>query len=43
MNTVKKFFIMNSLQLKPNKFAESYKKNCCDNNRIFMKFINKIS
>ena len=31
-----------SLQLKPNKIAEFYKKNYCDNNRIFVKFINKI-
>ena len=30
------------LQLKPNKIAEFYKKNYCDNNRIFVKFINKI-
>ena len=38
----RKFFITNSLQLKPNKIAEFYKKNYCDNNRIFVKFINKI-
>ena len=37
-----KFFITNSLQLNPNKIAEFYKKNYCDNNRIFVKFINKI-
>ena len=30
------------LQLKQNKIAEFYKKNYCDNNRIFVKFINKI-
>ena len=42
LNMVKKFFIMNSLQLKPNKIAKFYKKNYCDNNRIFTKFINKI-
>ena len=41
LNMVKKFFITNSLQLKPNKIAEFYKKNYCDNNRIFVKFINK--
>ena len=37
-----KFFITKSLQLKPNKIAEFYKKNNCDNNRIFVKFNNKI-
>ena len=37
-----KVFIMNSLQLKQNKIAEFYRRNYCDNNRIFMKFINKI-
>ena len=42
LNTVRKFFITNSLQLKPNKIAEFYKKNYCDNNRTFVKFINKI-
>ena len=42
LNMVRKFFITNSLQLKPNKIEEFYKKNYCDNNRIFMKFINKI-
>ena len=42
LNTVKKFFITNSLQLKPNKIAKFYKKNYCDNNRTFVKFINKI-
>ena len=42
LNTVRKFFITNSLQLKPNKIAEFYKKNYCDNNRIFVKFISKI-
>ena len=36
LNMVRKFFIMNSLQLKPNKIAEFYKKNYCDNNRIFV-------
>ena len=39
LNTVRKFFITNSLQLKPNKIAEFYKKNFCDNNRIFVKFM----
>ena len=42
LNTVKKFFITNSLHLKPNKIAKFCKKNYCDNNRIFAKFINKI-
>ena len=42
LNMVRKFFITNSLQLKPNKIAEFYKNNYCDNNRIFVKFINKI-
>ena len=42
LNTVRKFFITNSLQLKPNKIAKFYKKNYCDNNRIFVKFISKI-
>ena len=42
LNTVKKFFITNPLQLKQNKIAEFYKMNYCDNNRIFVKFINKI-
>ena len=41
LNMVRKFFITNSFQLKPNKIAEFYKKNYCDNNRIFVKFINK--
>ena len=34
LNMVGKFFITNSLQLKPNKIAEFYKMNFCDNNRI---------
>ena len=42
LNAVKKFFITNSSQLKPNKIAKFCKKNYCDNNRIFVKFINKI-
>ena len=42
LNAVKKFFITNSSQLKPNKIAKLFKKNYCDNNRIFVKFINKI-
>ena len=42
LNTVRKFFITNPLQLKPNKIAEFYKNNYCDNSRIFVKFINKI-
>ena len=39
---MRKFFITNSSQLKPNKIEKFYKKNYCDNNRIFVKFINKI-
>ena len=35
LNTVKKFFITNSLQLKPNKIAEFYKKNYCDKQQDF--------
>ena len=31
-----------SLQLKQNKNAEFYRENYCGNNRIFVKFINKI-
>ena len=42
LNIVRKFFITNPLQLKQNKIAKFYKKNYCDNNRIFVKFINKI-
>ena len=42
LNTVRKFFITNSLQLKPNKIEKFYKKNLCDNNRIFVQFISKI-
>ena len=42
LNAVKKFFITNSSQLKPNKIAKFCKKSYCDNNRIFVKFINKI-
>ena len=42
LNAVKKFFITNSSQLKPNKIAKFCKKNYCDDNRIFVKFINKI-
>ena len=42
LNIVRKFFITNPLQLKQNKIAEFYKRNYCDNNRIFVKFINKI-
>ena len=42
LNAVKKFFITSSLQLKPNKIAKFCKKNYCDNNRTFVKFINKI-
>ena len=42
LNAVKKFFITNSSQLKPNKIAKFFKKNYCDSNRIFVKLINKI-
>ena len=42
LNAVKKFFITNSLQLKHNKIEEFCKKNYCDNNRTFVKFINNI-
>ena len=42
LNAVKKFFITNSSQLKPNKIARFCKNNYFDNNRIFVKFINKI-
>ena len=42
LSAVKKFFITNSSQLKPNKISKFCKKNYCDNNRIFVKFINKI-
>ena len=42
LNAVKKFFITNSSQLKPNKIAKFCKKNYCDNNWIFVKFISKI-
>ena len=42
LNAVKKFFITNSSQLKPNKMAKFCKKNYCDNNRNFVKFISKI-
>ena len=38
----RKFLITNSLQLKQNKNAEFYRENYCANNRIFVKFINKI-
>ena len=37
-----KFLITNSLQVKQNKNAKFYRKNYGDNNRIFVKFINKI-
>ena len=42
LNIVRKFFITDSSQLMPNKIAEFYKRNYCDNNRIFVKLINKI-
>ena len=34
LSAMRKFFITNSLQLKPNKIAKFYNKNYCDNNRI---------
>ena len=30
------------LAAQADKIAEFYRRNCCDNNRIFVKFINKI-
>ena len=42
LNTVKQFFITNSLQFMPNKIAKFFKKNYFDNNRIFVKFIIKV-
>ena len=41
-SVARKFLITNSLQLKQNKNAKFYRENYCDNNRIFVKFINKI-
>ena len=35
LNTVRKFFITNSLQLKPNKIAKFYKKNYCGQQQDF--------
>ena len=40
--TAAKIMDIISRQLKQNKIAKSFKKNYCDNNRIFVKFINKI-
>ena len=42
LNIARKFLITNSLQLRQNKIAKFFKKNYCDNNRIFVKFISKI-
>ena len=42
LNAVRKFFITNPSQLKPNKIAKFCKKNYCDSNRNFVKFISKI-
>ena len=42
LNAVRKFFITNSSQLKPNKIAKFFKKNYCDSNRTFVKFISRI-
>ena len=42
LSAMKKFFITNSSQLMPNKIAKFFKKNYCDSNRIFVKFISKI-
>ena len=41
-SVARKFLITNSKQLEQNKNAKFYKENYCDNNRIFVKFINKI-
>ena len=41
-NDARKFLITNSKQLEQNKNAKFYKKNYGVNNRIFVKFINKI-
>ena len=40
LNVVRKFFEFLAAQAE--EIAKFYKKNYCDNNRIFMKFINKI-
>ena len=42
LSAMKKFFITNSSQLMPNKIAKFFKKNYCDSNRNFVKFISKI-
>ena len=42
LSALKKFFITNSSQLMPNKIAKFFKKNYCDSNRNFVKFISKI-
>ena len=42
LSIARKFLITNSLQLKQNMNAEFYRENYLDNNRIFVKFINKI-
>ena len=42
LNIARKFLITNSSQPKQNMNAEFYRENYCDNNRIFVKFINKI-
>ena len=42
LSIARKFLITNSLQLKQNMNAKFYRRNYCDNNRIFVKFINKI-
>ena len=41
-SVARKFLTANSLQLKQNKNAEFYRENYCVNNRVFVKFINKI-
>ena len=41
-SVARKFLIRNSLQLKQNKNAKFYSENYGGNNRIFVKFINKI-
>ena len=42
LSAMKKFFITNSSQHMPNKIAKSFRKNYCDSNRNFVKFISKI-
>ena len=41
-SVARKFLITNSSQHMPNKIVKFFRKNYCDSNRIFVKFINKI-